>query len=169
MAATLWLIGMAGAGKSTIGPRVAAALGADFVDLDQVIALAAGCDIARIFEDEGEEGFRAREREAVESIAGSPVVVACGGGVVEVAENVETMRSTGDVAWLDTTVGVLLERVGDGGGRPMLAGDVKSRLTALQRRRKRKYESAADRRFDAGRREPIEIAREIVAWWRKSS
>jgi shikimate kinase len=79
------------------------------------------------------------------------------------------MRETGRVAWLDTTVGVLLERVGDGGGRPMLAGDPKSRLTSLQRRRKRKYEAAADRRFDAGRRQPLEIAKEIVAWWRNSS
>ena len=92
-------------------------------------------------------------------------MVACGGGVVEVAENVETMRSTGDVAWLDTTVGVLLERVVDGGGRPMLAGDVKSRLTALQRRRKRKSESAAHRRFDADQ-DPEEIAGEVVRWWR---
>ncbi|NIQ58490.1 MAG: hypothetical protein GWN85_35025, partial [Gemmatimonadetes bacterium] len=61
-------------------------------DLDQVIALRAGCDITRIFEDEGEEGFRRREGEAVAAVAGSPVVVACGGGVVERTGSVEEMR-----------------------------------------------------------------------------
>ena len=166
---TLWLVGMSGSGKSTVGPRVAGALGADFVDLDQVITLAAGCDIPRIFEHEGEEGFRERERDAVASIAGGPVVVACGGGVVEDPGNVQIMRAHGGIAWLDATVGVLAERVGDGSGRPMLAGDVRKRLTSLRRRRKRRYEEASDRRFDAGRREPNEIARELVSWWRSRS
>lgn len=166
---TLWLVGMMGTGKSTVGPRVAYALGRDFVDLDQVIALRGGTDIGRIFADEGEVGFRAREREALEAIAGSPNVVACGGGVVEDPANVTTMRSSGRVAWLDAPVGVLLGRVGDGGGRPMLAGDARARLTALQRKRKRKYESASDERFDASAGTPQEIAREIVQWWRSKS
>jgi shikimate kinase len=166
--ATLWLVGMMGVGKSTVGPRVAYAVGADFVDLDQVVALAAGCDIARIFEDEGEAAFRIKERAALESIAGSAIVVACGGGIVEDPANVTTMRDHGLVAWLDAPVAVLAGRVGDGGGRPMLAGDVRSRLTSLQRRRKKMYEAAAHRRFDAETRNPQEIAKEIVQWWRNA-
>jgi len=165
---TLWLVGMMGVGKSTVGPRVAYAVGVDFVDLDQVIAMAAGCDIARIFEDEGEESFRARERSSLESIAGGAIVVACGGGIVEDPENIQTMRDNGSVAWLDAPVSVLADRVGDGAGRPMLAGDVRSRLNSLQRRRKKKYTAAAHRRFDAATQNPQEIAREIVRWWRNT-
>ncbi|MCJ7725292.1 MAG: shikimate kinase [Acidimicrobiia bacterium] len=163
---TLWLVGMPGVGKSSVGPRVAYAVGADFVDLDQVVALGAGCDIGRIFADEGEEGFRIKERAALESMAGSPIVVACGGGIVDDPVNIATMRSRGRVAWLDAPVSVLLSRVGDGAGRPMLAGDAKYRLTALQRRRKSKFESAAHRRFDAAAQNPEEIAKESVQWWR---
>ncbi len=163
---TLWLVGMMGVGKSSVGPRVAYAVGADFVDLDQVIAVAAGSDIVRIFQDEGEAAFRAKERAALESIAGSAIVVACGGGVVENPSNIATMRESGSVAWLDAPVAVLAKRVGDGGGRPMLAGNVRSRLTSLQRRRKKLFEAAAHRRFDAGTANPQEIAREIVQWWR---
>lgn len=163
---TLWLVGMTGVGKSTVGPRVAYAVGADFVDLDQVVALAVGTDIGRIFADEGEAGFRIRERAALELIAGSPIVVACGGGIVDDPANILTMRTLGWVAWLDAPVSVLLSRVGDGAGRPMLAGDTKSRLTALQRRRKAKFESASHQRFDAATDNPEKIAREIVQWWR---
>jgi len=164
---TLWLIGMMGSGKSTVGPRVGYALGADFVDLDQVIALGAGSDIARIFADEGEEGLRTRERAALESVAGRAIVVACGGGVVEDPANIETMRGHGSVAWLDAPVRVLAERVGAGGGRPLLAGDVRARLIALQRRRRKGYEAAADHRFDASGTPP-EIAREVVEWFRST-
>lgn len=163
---TLWLVGMMGVGKSTVGPRVAYAAGIDYVDLDQVIALAAGCGVARIFEDEGEEAFRSKERAALESIAGSAVVVGCGGGIVEDPANIATMRDTGPVAWLDAPISVLAKRVGDGAGRPMLAGDVRSRLNSLQRRRKKMFDAAAHQRFDAATQNPQEIAREIVRWWR---
>jgi shikimate kinase len=157
-----------GSGKSTVGPHVAHALGMDFVDLDQVVVLSAGCDLPRIFADEGERGFRDRERQALMSIAGGKLVVACGGGVVEEPENVTTMRAHGRVAWLDATVGVLAGRVGDGTGRPMLVGDPRARLTTLQRRRRKKYAAAAHRRFDAAKR-PQELAKEIVTWWRSTS
>jgi shikimate kinase len=165
---TLWLIGMMGSGKSTVGPRVAEALGADFVDLDQVVAMACGSDITRIFEEEGEEAFRAREREALEQVAGCPAVIACGGGIVEDPANIEIMQRHGRAAWLDAPVAVLAERVGDGAGRPLLAGDARDRIRSLQRRRRKKYEAAAGHRFDAGKRDPEEIAREVVDWWRST-
>jgi len=158
---------MMGTGKSTVGPRIGDALGADFVDLDQVIALAAGANIARIFADEGEEGFRIREKAALEAVAGSSIVVACGAGVVEDPANIATLRAHGSVAWLNAPVRVLAERVGDGGGRPLMAGDTRARLTALQRRRRKAYEAASDQRFDA-EDSPGEIAREVVKWWRST-
>jgi shikimate kinase len=162
---TLWLIGMMGSGKSTVGPRVAEALGAVFVDLDQVIAVFEGADIGRIFADEGEEGFRRREREALERVAGSPVVAACGEGIVADPDNIATLTSTGEVAFLDAPPRILAERVGDGGGRPLLGDDPQGQIRSLLRRRRSKYEAAAGRRFDAAK-DPEEVAKEVVAWWR---
>ena len=86
--ATLWLVGMMGVGKSTVGPLVAAKLGLPFVDLDEAIATAAGRSIPAVFAAEGEAGFRRREAAALEGAAGTETVVACGGGdhLVEVDE-----------------------------------------------------------------------------------
>ena len=166
---TLWLVGMMGSGKSTVGPRVAEALGTGFVDLDHLVSVSAGCDIAALFSDEGEEGFRRRERCALREVAGSPAVVACGGGVVEDAANVVVMREHGVVAWLDAPAEVLAERVGVGSGRPMLAGAPRERLRSLRRQRHRKYRAAADRRFQTGGRDAGEVASEVVEWWRSIS
>lgn len=164
--ATLWLVGMMGAGKSAIGPRVADALGVAFVDLDQVIVLEAGLEVERIFREEGEAGFRAREAAALVGLVGSPVVVACGGGVVVDAENVAAMRRGGKVVWLDAPLDVLTARVAGGGGRPLLEGDPVKRLAEVAEERRDLYAAAAHRRVDCGDRAPEEIAAEVVRWWR---
>jgi shikimate kinase len=166
--ATLWLIGMMGSGKSTIGLRVGDALGLPFVDLDRVIALEAGIDVARIFAEEGEEGFRGREAEAVRGLAGSPAVVACGGGVVLDPANVATMRRGGKVAWLDVPIDILVGRVGDGDGRPLLAGDAARRLEEIAAERIEQYAAAAHWRIECGERAAEEVAGEVVRWWRST-
>jgi shikimate kinase len=160
---------MMGVGKSTVGRCVADALKAEFVDLDHLVSLSAGCDIAALFSAEGEEGFRRRERRALREVAGGPAVVACGGGVVDDSTNISVMRAHGVVAWLDAPAEVLAERVGAGSGRPMLAGAPRGRLRSLRRQRHRKYRAAADRRFQTGGRDPGEVASEVVEWWRSIS
>ena len=119
--------------------------------------------LEKICEGEGTE----EDLRTLETVAGSAIVVACGAGIVEDPANIETLRAHGSVAWLNAPVRVLAERVGDGGGRPLLAGDTRARLIALQRRRRKAYEAAAHHRFDA-EGSPGEIAREVVKWWRST-
>ena len=77
---TVWLVGMMGAGKSTVGPALARRLARRFVDTDLEIEHAAGRSVAEIFADDGEDAFRARERTAIATWAGREVVAALGGG-----------------------------------------------------------------------------------------
>ncbi len=168
------LVGMPGAGKSTVGQALARRLGWDFVDLDAAVEAAAGVGIPELWRREGEEGFRRRETAALAEVmarsrggagTGAPaavstpssgvagVVVATGGGVVVVEENRRHLAGA-VVVWLRARLETLAARVGSGDGRPLLAGggggggggggDVAVDLAALARTREPLYESAAD-------------------------
>ena len=164
--ATLWLIGMMGVGKSTVGPLVAERLGVPFVDLDDEVVEGVGRSIPEVFATEGETGFRRRESTALTAVAGSAAVVSCGGGAVVLVENVERMRASGMVAWLEAPAEVLEERVGGGGGRPMLAGDqVVGDLRRLTEARTAAYAAAAHHRVGTAGRTPEEVAAEVVRRW----
>jgi shikimate kinase len=142
----LVLVGLMGAGKTTTGEECARRLGRAFVDTDEIVAAASGQSVEELFETEGEAGFRARERIALADAcaAPEPLVIACGGGAVLDAGNRATMRASGLVVWLRASPAQLAHRVGDGGGRPLLAGapsvDTLERLAAL---RAPAYEAAA--------------------------
>jgi shikimate kinase len=165
---TLWLIGMMGAGKSTVGPLAAGALDLPFIDLDQRVEEEAGTTVAEIFAAEGEIGFRRRERAAVAAAAGSPAVVACGGGVVLAGENVARLRASGVVFWLDAPVGELAGRVGTGAGRPLLAGSAEGgRLGTVLAARAAAYAAAAHPRVETAGRRPEEVAEEVVRLWKR--
>src|SRR5690606_21135862 len=132
---TIWLVGAMGAGKSAVGPRLAARLGLPFVDADAEIERAAGASIAAIFEREGEASFRARERAAIEAQAGRAAVVALGGGAIAQPGAAERLAATGTVVWLRARPETLAARVGDGAGRPLLASlapdERRARIAAL--------------------------------------
>ena len=147
----LWLIGMMGAGKSSVGAMVASMRGIDHVDIDQRVAQAAGRTIAEIFETEGEEGFRARERSAVEQIAGiDDVVVSTGGGVVTDDRNIAHMRGTGAVVLLEASIDALSTRVPSGANRPMIGErEPRERMAELWNQRREWYEAAAHYVIDA--------------------
>jgi len=164
---TLWLVGMMGAGKSTVGPLVAKRLGRGFVDLDGAIATAAGRPISELFAAAGEAGFRRREAAMLAEAAGLEVVVACGGGIVMDPANVALMRRTGMVAWLAAPAAVLAARVGDGAGRPM-AGETGAEVAALLASREAAYATAAHWRVETAGRTPAEIAEEVVRRWSES-
>ena len=166
--ATLWLVGMMGVGKSTVGPLVAALLGRPFIDLDDVIRARAGLSIPDVFAAEGEAGFRRREAAALRATAGSEAVVACGGGVVVDEGNVALLRRSGRVAWLSAPAEVLERRVGDGAGRPLAGTDgaeVGRRLAA----RAAGYAAAADWEVATAGRSPQEVAEEVVQRWSEST
>jgi chorismate synthase len=145
LAGHVYLCGLSGSGKSTVGPRLAEALGRPFVDLDESIVSAAGVPIAALFEREGEESFRVRESEALRNAAGSvPSVIALGGGTLVAPENRDRLRRSGDLLHLRVPVEVLAHRLGDAMDRPLLAGDVGARLATLATGREELFRVAAD-------------------------
>lgn len=129
------LAGFMGSGKSAVGRALAQRLGWKFVDTDTLITDRAGKDIPAIFEEEGEEGFRAREREAITSLAGrTRLVVATGGGTPTDPDNLNNLRSLGPIVHLRAMPDTILKRIGAAGDRPLLAGasDRKERLARIR-------------------------------------
>jgi shikimate kinase len=117
------LAGFMGSGKSAVGRVLAGLLGWKFVDTDTLITEQAGKDIPAIFEEEGEEGFRARECEAITSLAGETrLVVATGGGAPTNPDNLNKLRSLGPIVHLSARPETILARIGSGEHRPLLAG-----------------------------------------------
>ncbi len=147
----LVLVGLPGAGKSVVGRRVARFLDRPFVDLDRAIEEAAGRSVAAIFADEGEPGFRARERDATAALVDAPPsVIAPGGGWVLDPANPAVLRGRAVVAWLRVSPAAAVARMGAGiARRPLLAGDDPlARLVALAERREPLYAAAADVAFE---------------------
>ena len=128
----MWLVGMMGAGKSTLGPVIAARLRRRFVDTDHEIERIADCSIPEIFESEGERGFRVREEEVILALEGSGAVVALGGGAIGDPRLRERLLQSGTVVYLEASPETLVERVGDAANRPLLQGqDREERLTTI--------------------------------------
>lgn len=154
------LIGMPGAGKSTIGPILAEKLGRDFIDIDDLIPLSAGKGIAEIFAEDGEEAFREIETVVTsEACSGSGRVIACGGGVVTRRCNFEPVHRNGVVVLLRRP---LHELVCD--GRPLSAA---RGIEALARERKPLYESWADVAID-NTSAPIVVVDRLIELLRQS-
>jgi shikimate kinase len=142
----LVLIGLMGAGKSSVGAECSRRLDRDFVDTDDVVVALAGISIDALWETGGEARFRELEKQAVDDVCASPVplVIACGGGTVVDPDNRRRLRAAGVVVWLRAPVDVLAARVGDGSTRPLLAGDPGGALSRLASAREAAYEAAAD-------------------------
>ena len=149
-AAHLVLVGAMGAGKSSIGRRLASRLGLPFEDLDEAIEARTGTRVAMIFECEGEAGFRARERELLaERLQASRAgVIATGGGAVLAAENRALMRARGFVVWLQVGLDAQRERLARDRSRPLLqAPDRDTVLRRLAEERGPLYAEVADFAF----------------------
>lgn len=142
----MWLVGMMGAGKSTVGLALAKRLGRDFVDTDAVIERETGRSVGEIFEREGEASFRAKERSVIDTLGGRKVVVALGGGAVAQADMVSRLAERGVLVYLRATPASLLARLGDCAERPLLAdlseGERAERLTQLLAERRSAYEAS---------------------------
>jgi shikimate kinase len=167
----LVLIGLMGAGKTTVGRRGAEALGRGFVDTDELVTTNAGATVPEIFAAEGETGFRARERAAIADAVASPepLVIACGGGAMVDAENRRAVRADGFVVWLAGAPDELAARVERDGTerRPMLAGGpTVATLTRLADARADAYATAAHTTIETGHRSVAEVTDAVLAAYR---
>lgn len=150
--APVFLVGMMGAGKTTIGRGLARALGREFRDLDHEIESRCGVRIAHIFDIEGEEGFRKRERLVLDECSALPgIVLATGGGAVLAPENRERLKNRGVVVYLRATPEELYRRVARDRNRPLLqTPDPQARIRELVAAREPFYDEVADIVFDTG-------------------
>lgn len=158
------LVGLPGSGKSTVGPLVATALGAPFIDLDRVIANRAGKTIAQIFAETGESGFRALEREEMERmLAGRPSVIAAGGGWAAQPGNLESVGKGALTVYLRVSPEVAASRTATTpDARPLLSGgDAGNRLVELLRAREAFYQRS-EAAVDAGAQPPASVAQEVA-------
>jgi shikimate kinase len=163
-APVLVLVGPPGAGKTTVGTLVAAQLALPFLDTDQAIEAAAGKSVADIFIEDGEEHFRALEREAVRAaLAEHPGVLALGGGAV-LAEQTRAVLRGAPVVALEVTLTDAVARVGLARDRPLLLDSPRARIAAMLRDRAPLYAEVARRRVTTADRPPDDVAAEIVAW-----
>lgn len=157
------LIGPMAAGKTKIGKRVAAQLGVDRVDTDKTIVAEHG-SIAGIFERDGEERFRALEREHVQRAIARPLVVSLGGGAILHEDTQRDLRSA-HVVYLTVTSEAVAWRLRVG-KRPLVAQGGVERWKEIFEARRHIYEELADRTYDTSRGNLDEIARDIVGWVR---
>jgi shikimate kinase len=160
------LVGFMGAGKSAVGRQLAAALALPFIDTDELVVAAAG-PIPEIFEERGEQGFRALEAEIVTAAIADaeerPCVLALGGGAVLSAEVRAALRHLARVVWLTAPASVLWSRVAAAGtaARP-LAGEEET-FRALLAVREPLYREVATRSVDTDGRSAAAVADEIAA------
>jgi shikimate kinase len=161
----VYLVGLMGAGKTTVGRQLARRLGKTFIDSDQEIEARTGVRVATIFEIEGEPGFRAREARIIDELTGlDNVVLATGGGVVLDARNRERLASRGFVVYLRAQPRDLWQRMRHDRTRPLLqTDDPLGRLEELFRTRDPLYRELADLVVDTGRQGPGALVTQVLA------
>lgn len=160
---TVVLVGLMGAGKSSIGRRLAQKLGVAFADADAEIELAAGRSIPEIFEELGEPAFRDGERRVIKRLLTdeAPHILATGGGAFMADDTRALIKERGHSIWLDADLDVLFERVSRRSNRPLLkTADPKATLAALKETRSPVY-AEADVAVRTSRA-PIEVTVETV-------
>lgn len=163
MAPVAVIVGSPGAGKTSVGRRVAERLGVGFIDTDHVVEERAGRPIADIFVNEGEEAFRALEAQAVgETLSASQGVVALGGGAVLRAETQQALAGC-TVVWLKVGVPDAANRVGLNTARPLLLGNVRGTLGTLLEQRNPVYERLATVVVDTSGKSLRQVTDEVVA------
>ena len=161
----LYLIGLMGAGKTTVGRQMARKLQLDFYDSDREIEARTGVSVPTVFEIEGEDGFRRREAQVIAELATLPAcVIATGGGVVLRPENRAALKKSGWVVYLDVPPVILWERTRQDRNRPLLrVEDPLKRLQELYVMRDPLYRETADYTVDGSRLQASAIVQQLLS------
>jgi shikimate kinase len=156
------IIGPPGAGKSTIGRRLAKRLGVHWHDTDAAIERAQERSIPDIFVDEGEDYFRALERaEVASSLAGFDGVLSLGGGAPMDPQTQDALAGH-TVVFLDVAIADAARRIGFDASRPLLMVNPRASWTKMMGERRPTYEALATLRVDTAGRKPAEVVEEIA-------
>ena len=154
------LCGFMGSGKTVVGNELSKIMGRRFVDTDELIEQEQGVAIKAIFATHGEDYFRDLEFECCKKVAYfKNCVVSTGGGALTFERNVEALKTSGKIVFLDASFDIICDRIGNSNNRPLFQDREKAR--ALYDERKSKYLSAADFVIDgdmAARKTAMEIA-----------
>jgi shikimate kinase len=161
------LVGMMGAGKSTVARLLAEAFGCPAFDTDEMVERRVGSTVAQMFAEEGEGAFRAAESRAIGELGSfeGPLVASVGGGAVLSEANRAALRSVGTVVWLRALPATLSRRVGRGTGRPLLKRAGSGPLEALAQiaeERRALYQEVADLVVDVDGLSSRQVARELL-------
>lgn len=160
----IFLVGLMGAGKTTVGRQLARTLAIDFYDSDREIESRTGVDIPLIFEYEGEAGFRKREQSMIEELTQSKeIVLATGGGTVLSTKNRENLKNRGFVVYLKCSIDCLLQRTHNDRHRPLLDTDnPREILNELMLIREPLYLDCADYIIDTGKWPTRHVVKDIL-------
>lgn len=158
------LVGMMGAGKTTVGRATGALLGWPYFDNDELLARAVGKSTRQVQEQDGEAALRRAESRSLDVALteGTPLIAGVAGGIVTDPLDCDRLRSGGFVVWLRAPLGVLARRVA-GTNRPWLGDSPLVTLEHLYAGREALYASVADLIVDVDQRDPDQIARLIIA------
>ncbi|MDQ7056769.1 MAG: shikimate kinase [Persephonella sp.] len=161
----IYLVGFMGSGKSTIGKLLSEKTGMKFVDIDQMIERHERRKISEIFEKEGKAISDKRKRKCLKKFQRKKgIIVSTGGGLGADTGNMERMKNTGTVIWLDASLETILERTENDTERPLLKQPYE-RLKKLYEERKKVYRTA-DIHINVNRKSPEEIVQEIMESWK---
>lgn len=160
----IYLIGLMGAGKTTIGRQLAKTLQLPFYDSDKAIEEQTGVDISTIFEYEGEKGFRDREQNMIEELTAiDGIVLATGGGAILREENRKALKENGFVVYLQCSVDKILQRTKRDNQRPLLNTDnPRERIETLFSEREGYYLSCADFRIETSSMQSKTVMQNIL-------
>lgn len=163
--ASIFLVGLMGSGKTTIGRALAKRLNLRFVDADHEIESRTGASITLIFEIEGEASFRQREADVIRDLTQQQgIVLATGGGAILDPESRRSLRERGTVVYLRASVGSLVQRTSHDRQRPLLqTADPRARIEELMRQRAPLYEEVAHITAETGRPNVQSVVQNILA------
>jgi shikimate kinase len=163
-AKSIVLIGMMGAGKSSVGRSLQRQSGLARLDTDEMLAAEFGMSIAQIFEKHGQEKFRDAETEVLRKLAPDrPAIIVTGGGIVLRTENVDLLKGVGTIVWLAADEAILFERAARRDHRPLLQKEnPRAIFSKLFKERESLYAEAADIRIDTSRMTHDEVAETIL-------
>ena len=158
----IYLIGMMGSGKSTVGKILAEKMELLFIDLDSEIEKTGGKSVSEIFNQDGEDHFRKLESEELKQYSES--VVACGGGIILDEENRQYINENGVAVLLTASMDELFKRLSDSNNRPILPDEnTEKALTKLWLERKKDYLNTSDFLIETDGENPIEITNKIFS------